>query len=583
MRTLLALLVLLAPRAPIAAQAPTPAELAALDSLFAEWDREGSPGASVAVVRDGEVVFAKGYGTAQLEYGIPIVPATIFHVASVTKQFTAFAVALLEAEGALGLDDDIRVHLPELPDLGAEVTVRHLVHHTSGIRDQWALLAAAGWRLDDVITREHILTLMQRQSRLNFPPGQEYLYSNTGYTLLAEIVERVSGRPFPAFMEERVFAPLGMTSTHMHTDHEHLVPGRAYSYAPDPDAEAGWRKSVLSYANAGATSLFTTAPDLARWLANFESGQVGGPGVVERMRERGVLNGGDTIPYAFAIIRDEHAGRTTWGHGGADAGFRTSVVHVPEERLGVVVLSNAASFPIQPTILAVLDVFLDGGAAPDPVVAGGASAPTDEGEGPEPASPDDPAGAPTLHPVPAELLDRYAGRYAFDGVGVVEVARTRDGLEARRSGTALRLVPVSDSVFVVQGPGARLTFHRDGDRVTGATLSQGPGRTEARRIPATGLTARDAAAYEGVYYSPELETVYRMAFDGERLVARHLRHGDIALEPAGTDRFLGSPWFFPEVTFQRDVGGLVTGFHLTGARVRELAFVRLDPEALPGG
>ncbi|HZM99550.1 MAG TPA: serine hydrolase, partial [Pyrinomonadaceae bacterium] len=194
-----------------------------VDQLFATWDKPESPGAAIAVIKDGIVVYKRGYGSANLEYNVPITPQTVFHVASVSKQFTAFAIALLASQGKLSLDDDIRKHLPEVPDFGKKITVRHLIHHTSGLRDQWTLLGMAGWRLDDVITKEHIMKMVRYQRELNFDPGAENLYSNTGYTLLAVIVERVSGQSFREYTEANIFKPLGMTNTHFHDDHEEIV------------------------------------------------------------------------------------------------------------------------------------------------------------------------------------------------------------------------------------------------------------------------------------------------------------------------------------------------------------------------
>jgi CubicO group peptidase (beta-lactamase class C family) len=200
-----------------------------IDAIFKDWASPNTPGASVAVIQHGKLVFAKGYGVANLEYGISIRPDTIFHVASVSKQFTAMAVVLLELEGKLALDDDVHKYLPELPDYGNKITIRNLLQHTSGVRDQWQTLALAGWSLQDVITQDQALRLIFRQKELNFPPGTRYLYSNAGFTLLAEIVARVSGKPFPQFCTERIFAPLRMTHTHFHQNLTQLVPGRAYS------------------------------------------------------------------------------------------------------------------------------------------------------------------------------------------------------------------------------------------------------------------------------------------------------------------------------------------------------------------
>lgn len=546
----------LLPAAPLAAQVP----VARVDSLFAAWDRPGSPGAAVAVLKDGEIVLERGYGEAQLEHGVPITPATVFHVASVTKQFTALAVALLAQRGALSLDDDVRAHLPELPDLGRPVTLRQLIHHTSGVRDQWELLAMAGWRLDDVITKDHILAVMRRQRELNFEPGSEHLYSNMGYTLLAEVVERVGGKPFPEWMAEHVFQPLGMTSTHMHDDHQHLVPGRAYSYAGSE--EEGWRNAVLSYANAGATSLFTTAGDLARWLRGFETGVLGGEALVTQMRERGVLTSGDTLSYAFALVRGQHAGRTTWGHGGADAGFRSAVLHVPEERLGVVVLSNVASF--NPSVLAraVADLYLGEDASAAEVAA------------PEAES------APARVTVPLRLLELYEGRYDVPQVGVLRVRREGARLLAEAGGPPVELAATSDSTFQLEG-GPTLRFVRADGRVSGVVVSGPSGDWAGRRLEAPAPDPAALALLAGAYYSPELETVYHVAAEDDGLVATHARHGEIPLSPIDEDTFGGRPWYFRKLVFTRDAAGAVDGFLLSGGRVRDLRFLRLADGALP--
>ena len=323
------------------AQALSVDEERRVGEIFADLDVPGSPGASVAIVRRGEIVYSRGFGEAQIEHAVPVTPATIFHVASVSKQFTAAAVMLLEADGKLRLDDDVRTHMPDLPDMGATVTIRQLLHHTSGVRDQWELLAMAGWRLDDVITKEHVRRLLRKQRELNFEPGSEYLYSNMGFSLAADLVERVSGEPFADFLQERVFGPLRMERTHVHDDHEHVVVGRAYSYRGNGDD--GWENAVLSYANHGATSLFTSAEDLVRWLDNFRHGRVLGTEALSRMQERGVLTSGDTIGYGLGLAVGTYRGAKLVGHGGSDAGFRSDVAWFPEHELGIVVLSNLAS------------------------------------------------------------------------------------------------------------------------------------------------------------------------------------------------------------------------------------------------
>lgn len=535
----------------VEAAAPTPE--GRVDQILAPWDRPGSPGAAVAVARNGEILYANGYGYAQLEYDVPIRPTTIFHVASVSKQVTAFAVAMLADQGRLSLDDDIRTHMPELPDFGPTITIRHLIHHTSGLRDQWNLLALAGWRLDDVITRDQILRLVRRQRELNFEPGNEYLYCNTGYTLLAEIVARVTGQPFPAWTRENLFEPLGMTRTHFHDDHQRIVPGRAYSYELAPGPESGYRKAVLSYANAGATSLFTTVEDLTRWMRNLETGRVGGAAVVERVRTRGVLNSGDSIPYGFGLVHDTFRGATTVGHGGGDAGFRASVIRFPEHGLSIAILSNVASFDPTSVSYRVATAYLEDALGPDRAPAGAGAV----------------ADRVTVDPA---ILRGYEGSYRLGDL-VAEVAAEDGRLVVTAPGRPrLELEARSPTEFHNPTANVEVTFARDDEGATRFVFRRAGGELEARRVPPFDPDTVDLAEYTGEYDSPELETTYHLVVEDSTLVARHIRHDPIALTLTGTDTFSGGEWFFGRVRFERDAEGTITGLRVSSGRVRDVLF-----------
>jgi CubicO group peptidase (beta-lactamase class C family) len=526
-----------------------------VDQLFAVWDRPDGPGASIGIMQDGELVYASGYGEAQLEYHVPITPETVFHVASVSKQFTAFAVILLADRGLVSLDDDIRRYLPELHDFGPTITIRHLIHHVSGLRDQWDLLAFAGWRLDDVITRDQILRLIARQRELNFTPGDTYLYCNTGYTLLAEIVSRVTETPFPEFMRAEVFEPLGMAHTHFHDDHEMLVPNRAYSYAADPDG--GYRKRVLSYANVGATSLFTTVGDVLRWTRNLDEGTVGGRGVLEAMHQRGVLNSGDTLGYAAGLGIGEHRGLSLIGHSGGDAGFRTYVGRFPDQGVAVAVFSNAASFNASQMALRAADLYLE------EHIHETAEAPAAEST--EPARADvDPA-----------VFDDYEGSYAFPSGLQVDVRREGDRLVGQVAGQPpAELIPRSDAEFFVPAASATITFEREGGEVTSLVSVQGNAVQTARRIPPFDPASVVLEDYVGRYYSAELETSYRVVLEEGRLRAIHVRHDPIDIfDPVGPDRFESE---FGQIQFERDGAGTVTRMLASSGRVRNLRFERVE-------
>ncbi|MBL7865079.1 MAG: beta-lactamase family protein [Cyclobacteriaceae bacterium] len=313
------------------------------DQIMARYmsDADVTPGATVAVQKDGKIIFSKGYGYADLESNRKNTPGTIFHIASVSKQFTAFAIAMLADQGKISIDDDIRKYIPELNDFGSVITINHLVHHTSGLRDQWNLLTMAGWRMDDVITQKQIMRMISRQKELNFKPGDEWLYCNTGFTLMAEIVSRVTGETFQDWTRKNMFEPLGMKSTQFYVDHQRIVEDRAYSYFLSPE---GYKKSVLSYANAGATSLFTTVEDLTLWAINFETMTVGNANVMAMMNQKFVLSNGDTSNYAFGQDVTKYRGLNVAAHGGGDAGYRTYLLRYPDQHASISVFSNLASF-----------------------------------------------------------------------------------------------------------------------------------------------------------------------------------------------------------------------------------------------
>ena len=437
---------------------------AKVDQVFAEWDKPDTPGAALSVIRDGEIIYKRGYGMANLEYDIPIAPTTIFDIASVSKQFAGFAIAMLLHEGKLSLDDDIRMHLPDVPDFGKKITIRHLVHHTSGLRDWVQSLVIAGGQMDDVISFKHILKMVRRQKELNFEPGTAFLYSNTGYNLLAEIVEKITGDSFREWTDANIFKPLAMTNTHFHDDHEKIVKNRAYSYLPVKDN--GYKNAVNNLTALGSSSLYSTAEDLSKWILNFDDAQIGGQAVIEQMHQRGVLNDGEQISYAFGLDIGEYRALQTVGHGGSWRGFRSHLIRFPAQKFGIVILCNLDNFN------------------------------------------------------PLNLARKIADIYLSD-------------------------------VLAPKAPE--------------------PDKQPSERTETEPLTPEQLSEFEGDYYTEELDTTYTIGVQGNQLVAQHRRHDDISLTCAD-DHFVGDAWFFPEVHFSRDDTGQVTGFRLTGNRVKNLRF-----------
>ena len=319
----------------------TPVVRGKVDEVFARYNNTNTPGCTVGVSRGDKPVLESAYGMADLEHGIALTPDSILEAGSVSKQFTAAAVLLLAEAGKLSLDDPVRKYIPELPDYGTPLTIRHMIHHTSGLRDWGAVAAVGGWpRTTRVYTHEHVLEILGRQRSLNYTPGAHYSYSNSGYNLAAILVSRVSGKPFATYTREAIFEPLGMQSTSWRDDHRRIVARRAIAYADQPLPARTLMPFENVYGNGG---LLTTVGDLLRWNGNFTSRQVGGSGFVEAQQLRGRLSDGSEINYAAGLMLGEFRGESEVSHAGSTAGYRAFLARYPKKSLSVAVLCNAAS------------------------------------------------------------------------------------------------------------------------------------------------------------------------------------------------------------------------------------------------
>jgi CubicO group peptidase (beta-lactamase class C family) len=326
-----------------------------VDRLFSQWDKPDTPGCALAVIKDGKIIHERGYGSANLEYGIPIKPDSVFYVGSDSKQFVAMSIAMLAKEGKLSLDDDIRKFIPELPDYGTPITIRNLIHHTSGLRDYLTLLNIAGIDFG-TFHEEDVLELIARQKELNFKPGEEYLYSNSGYFLLGIIVNRASGKTLRQFTEEKIFIPLGMKNSHFHDDYTQLIKNRAWGYFPA--GKDGYKNFISTFDCVGSGGLYTTGEDLFLWDQNFYHCRVGGKELISLMETTGELNNGKKLDYAFGLVVGSYKGLKTVSHSGALGGFRACMIRFPEQSFSVICLSNLSTFNPTKLSLQVADIYL---------------------------------------------------------------------------------------------------------------------------------------------------------------------------------------------------------------------------------
>jgi CubicO group peptidase (beta-lactamase class C family) len=521
---------------------------AKVDQLLAQWDRTDSPGAAVVIVKDGAVVYQHGYGYANLEHRIPITPQTLFDVASVAKQFTGLSVAMLVQQGKLALDDDIRKYLPDVPDFGKPITIGNLLYHTSGLRDWPETLGFSGLDMEGPITLDTILEMVRRQRELDFTPGEEHLYSNTGYNLLAAAVAKVTGQSFRAWTDANLFQPLGMKHTLVCDNPAELVANCANSYAPSDKRK--FHRVVSQLSAQGSSSLFITAEDMGKWLLNFETARVGGRAAFEMMRQRGKLNGGAKVDYGFGVVLGDYHGSPMISHGGSWAGYRSFMMRVPEKRFAVAILSNAGNMNTSRLAVEIADLYLGN----SPAVPAGRS----------------PDRAPTAGKADSATWDPFLGTYRLGPGWLLTITREGDRLMAQATREdKFKMTPISGNRFFVQAYGAAVEFVRE---------NSGPGLLY-RGIHAPKLNLPEAtpvllAAYGGDYWSEELRVASRLEIHDGKLAIRQ-RSGDwIHLLPTGVDRF-DADTGQRAVEFTRNPASEVTEMKVSGGRVRNLRYARV--------
>ncbi len=324
-----------------------------LDSLYGNLTTENKPGFAIGILQNGKTLLSKGYGLANIEHRVPFTPQSVSDMGSVAKQMTDFAIVLLAQQGKLSVDDNIRKYLPEVPVFGTPIIIRNLIHHTSGLREIYDCSFIAGARSGDLIQQEDALALVRNLKDLNFQPGEQYMYCNTAYMLLADIISRVGEQPFENWMQANVFQPLGMAHTFIMNVQGEIFDNCADSYALQKDGSY-----VKIYDNStvqGAGGVYTTLDDMLRWLDNFRTHQLGGASAWQQMLERGILNNGDTLDYAFGLTVDTYRGSQRIQHTGSSAGYRTQLAYFPEHELGIVIKTNTPAINRQ----AMIDLMLE--------------------------------------------------------------------------------------------------------------------------------------------------------------------------------------------------------------------------------
>lgn len=528
-----------------------------IDSLFTSWNVSNHPGGSVLVSKDGKTIFSKSYGLANVEYNIPNTNNTLFNIGSISKQFTAMGIVLLEERNKLSFDDDIRKHISELPDFGEVITIRHLLHHTSGLRDLHGLLGLAGWRKGDLETNDDVYRIIKNQKELNFKPDEEFLYSNTGYILLAKVIENISQLKFDQWMKQNIFQPLGMKNTYVETSLNKIVPNNATSYYLRKEFE----RALEYWGYFGSGNMHSTTEDLNTWLQNFSTPQNNWESAFNKLLITTTLNNGFETNYGFGVRIEDYAGKKVIQHGGSVGGFRSLARTFPEEQLNIVILSNYSRSNIGSKANKISDILIDKSKA----------SPTKK--------------ATTATQIPAKFIELSNKKLKeFEGVYWSDSEKSgrkvyikNDTLRYSSSaGNEWPLLPIGQHTFIMIHPSIKpiVKFDIKTHQMTIIFENNLPGVFTFLQSNLD-IKTNDFNTLIGNYYSPELKTMYSISIDNESSIhLEHARHGIIKLEKIYNDIFSGN-WPVGTVEIKRNKEGKVMGLRMSNGRTRNVWFNKI--------
>ncbi|MBU2929634.1 serine hydrolase domain-containing protein [Winogradskyella psychrotolerans] len=526
-----------------------------IDSLLMDYNSKEA-GMSIGIVINNKLVIQKQLGLANLEHQIPITRETSFHVASVSKQFTAFAILQLENEGKLSLNDEIRKYVPELNEFENKITINNLLNHTSGIKDQWNLLRLSGWRLNDFIDNDHVLNILYNQTSLNFEPNKDFMYSNSGYTLLAEIITRVSGMQFSEYTEKYIFKPLKMDNTQFVDKEGQIIKNKANSYYKDDEY---YIQDVFNNASYGATNLSTTIEDLSKWIINFNKKEVGDSSLFDKMHSQEKLSNGNTYGYANGQFINKYKGIRRISHSGQDASYQAYIGRFPDLDISIIFFNNSSEIDGGKVVGQLTEICLS-----DYL----------ENKNYEPKSETLLSKkAPIIKPV--KSLKNYEGYY-WNGKDRYsrQLKIQNDTLQyIRNDDDKTALIPVDNNEFEMAIDEYVSVSFQSNQMVL--TLNDGYQITLDKYIPAD-YNSNSLKQFEGKYYSSELNTFYTLSVEDNILVANHTRLGNFKLKAIKNDFFIGNKGSIQKVVFLRNELGKIVGLNISSSRAKNIKFNKLS-------
>jgi len=523
----------------------------AIDRIFTEWNKTDVPGCALGIIKEGKLIYAKGYGMANMEYDIPNSASSVFRIGSTSKQFTAASIVLLAEKDKLSLDDNLKSLFPDFPDYAKKITIRHLLNHTSGIRDYLQISYLKGLGDDDYYTDDNVMKWLINQTDLNFSPGEEYLYSNSGYWLLGQIVKKVAGMNMAEFAMKEIFEPLEMNSTHFHNDHTQIVKNRASGYVPDNNEN--FKISMTTLDMIGDGGIFTTINDIKKWDDDYYETAVLSKELWNVMTQQGVLNNGEVIDYASGLMISKYKGLKTVRHGGAFVGFRAEILRFPEQKLSIAIFANRGDANPSRMANQVADILLK-----DKLIEN-----------------IDKKDKKVKFDITEDefQLSQLIGNYEIQPGVVARLSIKNDSLNVLQTWdkSTYNILKVSGNTFQISG-NENLSFSfsnlKDGFTQTLKVLQVDSETIAARKkeIDNSGINLKD---YVGSYYSNELDVNYNFEIENEILFFR-IENTSSTIECiiSDLDQFSTETGL---VRFQRK-DGLISGFELDSGRVKNLKF-----------
>lgn len=535
-----------------------------IDQLMEEWNHKDRPGVAVVILNKGQIIYQKGFGLADLEYKTPITSHTRFQTAGLSKHFTAFAILLLEEQGKLALDDDVRRYIPALPKYKSTITIRHLLSQSSGLNDYWAVKALAGWREADVFTHEDALQLIYSQKELNFKPGTDFLYANTNLTLLAEVIERASGMSLADYTQTYLFAPLNMKHTFFCDDYEMPFERTAVSYQLAGDT---YKKSPINYANAGPTNLYTTLEDMCLWIQNFDQPKVGSKSLIRQLDVPVTLDNGKpyTPPYGKLTYGQQFThlerGVVATFQTGRLGGYTSAIFRFPHQDFTGVVFSNNGMPYNGYIVMQIAELFV-GKHYTKPLNIDFTKI--------------------DIKALNTEQLKQHTGYYWNKEDALLRHIRLEnDTLRYARPDQNREsiILPLDENTFQMTNTGDDeiiIKFEHKGDKKYMYFTIGESDPYVSETFESARYTEKDLQAFTGTFYCESLNTAYTFSIKEGQLITKHLKNGTTTFKPISKDLFAGDQWFLASIHFVRDKKQMVQGFNVSTSEIKHLWFEKID-------